>query len=125
MPLAETIENFIKAVEEESHDQVIKRFYTKDASIQENQNPPRLGIENLVAHEKKMLSKAIVVQSKCQGPYFIDEDKVVIRWQFKFEWLDGSFTEIEELAYQIWKEEKIFKEQFFYDPKQFIPTKKE
>jgi limonene-1,2-epoxide hydrolase len=34
MPSLETIENFIKAVKNESYDKVIERFYTDDASIQ-------------------------------------------------------------------------------------------
>ncbi len=53
MPTRESIENFIKAVEEQPHDQVILNYYTEDASIQENQNMPRIGIENLVRNEKK------------------------------------------------------------------------
>ncbi|MEM8965833.1 MAG: nuclear transport factor 2 family protein [Bacteroidota bacterium] len=123
MPTRESIESFIKAVEEQPHDQVIESFYTKDASIQENQNTPRIGIENLIENERKMLQKATKVHSECIRPFFCIEDKVVIRWKFRFEWVDGSITEIEEIAYQKWSGEKIHQEQFFYDPKQFIPKK--
>jgi len=113
MPLTKTIENFIKAVEEEPHDIVIERFYTTDASIQENLNAPRVGLENLILNEQTMLSNASVVHSKCKRPFFQIDDRVVIRWQFRFEWMDGSITEIEEIAYQKWKGDKIHKEQFF------------
>ncbi|MEM6397724.1 MAG: nuclear transport factor 2 family protein [Bacteroidota bacterium] len=125
MPTRESIENFIKAVEEQPHDQVISNYYTEDASIQENQNEPRIGIENLVGNEKKMLKKAIKVHSKCVKPFFHFEDRVVIRWKFRFEWMDGSITEIEEIAYQKWQGEKIQHEQFFYDPKQFEPKERD
>ncbi|MEM6841160.1 MAG: nuclear transport factor 2 family protein [Bacteroidota bacterium] len=124
MPTRKSIENFIKAVEEHPHDQVIENFYTMDASIQENQNAPRIGIESLVNNERKMLQKAVNVHSECIRPYFHIEDKVVIRWKFRFEWMDGSITEIEEIAYQKWSGEKIYQEQFFYDPKQFVPKKR-
>ena len=40
----------------------------------------------------------------------------MIRWIFRFEWLDGTVTEMEELAYQRWEGEKIAEEQFFYGP---------
>jgi hypothetical protein len=44
----------------------------------------------------------------------------VIRWAFRFEWLDGTITRIEELAYQRWEEERIAEETFFYDPAQLV-----
>lgn len=125
MPSTETIEKFIHAVESEPHDRVIERFYTEDASIQENQNEPRVGKENLVKNEQQMLQKALAVHTKCQMPFFQVDDTVVIRWKFRFEWKDGSVTEIEELAYQKWRGDQIYQEQFFYDPKQFVPKKKE
>jgi len=124
MPNKKTIENFITAVEMEPHDQVIARFYADDASIQENQNLPRVGKENLIKNEQGMLSKARSVHSKCMRPFFHTENKVVLRWHFRFEWKNGSVTEIEELAYQEWQGEKIKREQFFYDPRQFQPKKK-
>ncbi len=102
MPSLETIENFIQAVEEEPHDKVIEKFYTHDASIQENQNEPRVGKENLIENEQNMLRKALVIGSKCVRPIFQAGNNVVIRWKFRFEWEDSSITEIEEIAYQEW-----------------------
>lgn len=125
MPSLETIENFIKAVEKGSHDKVIEKFYTNDASIQENQNEPRIGKENLIKNEQEMLKKALTVSSKCIHPFFHNENNVVIRWKFRFEWKDNTITEIEELVHQEWEGNKIKREQFFYDPKQFIPKKKD
>jgi hypothetical protein len=51
-------------------------------------------------------------------PVFVNGGKVVIRWIFCFEWLDGSITKMEEIAYQTWIGEQITSEQFFYDPAQ-------
>lgn len=123
MPTKETIENFINSVENEPHDQVIEQYYSEDASIQENQNKPRVGKENLIKNEQGMLSKALSVNSKCIRPFFQIENKVIIKWSFQFQWKDNSVTEIEEIAYQEWEGNKIKKEQFFYDPKQFVPKK--
>jgi hypothetical protein len=50
---------------------------------------------------------------------------VVVRWRFRFQWLDGTVTEIEELAYQRWQGERIAEETFFYDPAQREPKKLE
>ena len=124
MPTLETIERFINSVEQEPHDKVIEQFYADNASIQENQNELRIGKESLIKNEKGMLSKALKVHSKCIRPFFKIDDKIVIKWNFRFEWKDNTITEIEEIAFQEWEDNKIKSEQFFYDPKQFIPKKK-
>ena len=122
MPTLTILESFVKAVEEQVHDQVIEDYYTEDASIQENQNPPRMGKPTLLQYERAALAKADRVISKCIRPIFIDGDRVIIRWIFTFHWKNQTTSTIEEIAYQIWKEDKIQQEQFFYDPKQMIPS---
>jgi SnoaL-like domain len=121
MPSTDTLERFIALVESNAHADAIEAFYTENASMQENNSPPRVGRDLLVANERKVLARAKTVRSQCMRPVFIEGDRVVIRWVFEFEWLDGSHTRIEELAYQHWKGERIAKEQFFYDPAQMKP----
>ena len=121
MPNPATLERFIATVESNQHDLAIENFYTEDASMQENQSPPRRGRDNLVANERAVLSRIQSVSSQCIRPVFVHGDHVVIRWVFKFTWKDGTGSQIEELAYQKWNGELIQEEQFFYDPKQMIP----
>lgn len=121
MPKLETVEKFIAIVESNQHDKAIEEFYTPDASMQENQSEPRVGRENLVGNEKKVLARVKTMKSKCIRPVFIHDDYVVIRWFFKFEWKDGTTTEIEEITHQQWEGEYIKEEKFFYDPKQLAP----
>jgi hypothetical protein len=123
MPTSETLSHFIARVEQNAHVEAIEEFYASDASMQENQMPPRRGRDTLVSHERKVLSRAKSVHSQCVRPAFVNEDRVVIRWIFRFEWLDGSVTRMEELAYQRWEGERIAEETFFYDPAQTIPVR--
>jgi hypothetical protein len=123
MPSAETLERFIARVEQNAHAEAAEEFYTADASMQENQSAPRIGRDAHVANEHKVLARARTLQSQCVRPVFVNGDKVVIRWIFRFEWLDGSVTHMEELAYQRWEGERIAEEQFFYDPAQRLPMK--
>ena len=121
MPTPETLARFIARVEQNAHVEAIEEFYTGQASMQENNEPPRVGRAVLVAHEAKALARAASVRSTCVRPVFVEGDRVVIRWVFEFSWKDGSTGRIEELAYQRWEGERIAQEQFFYDPKQFKP----
>jgi hypothetical protein len=121
MPTSETLERFIARVEENAHAEAIEEFYTADASMQENQKPPRVGRDNLVARERNVLAKARSVTSECIRPVFMSGDKVVIRWVFKFDWPGDTTTRMEELAYQRWEGERIAEETFFHDPSQTVP----
>jgi hypothetical protein len=118
MPTLETLEKFIARVEENAHAEALEEFYTVNASMQENQAPPRLGRDAHIATEKRVFARAKAVRSQCIRPVFLNGDRVVIRWKFRFDWLDGSVTEMEELAYQRWEGERVAEETFFYDPAQ-------
>jgi hypothetical protein len=121
MPRAETLARFIARVEQNAHVEAIEEFYTAQASMQENHEPPRVGRDHLAAHERRALERAASVTSQCVRPVFVDGDHVVIRWIFVFTGHDGSRLRLEELAYQRWEGERIAQEQFFYDPRQLAP----
>lgn len=118
MPSRETLERFVAMVESNAHDAAIEAFYTDDATMRENQDAPRQGRDTLVARERDVLARAQQVASRCLRPVLVDGDHVVVHWWFRFDWPDGTYTEIEELALQRWRGERIAEEQFFYDPAQ-------
>ena len=123
MPTAETLARFVALVEQNAHAEAIEAFYTENASMQENQSAPRVGRDSLAANERRVLAKAKAVESRCIRPIFVEGDNVVIRWTFRFEWLDGTSSAMEELAYQRWEGERIAEERFYYDPAQLVRAK--
>jgi ketosteroid isomerase-like protein len=123
VPSIETLQRFIRRVEEGAHAQACEEFYTENSTMQENQQPPRLGRDAHVSNEKKVMARAKSIVSKCVEPVFVNGDRVVIRWIFDFVWQDGSTTHMDELAYQRWEGERIAEETFYYDPAQRVPKK--
>jgi hypothetical protein len=121
MPTNDTLERFIARVEQGAHAEAIEEFYLENGAIRENQAPPRVGRARLVAGERQVLARARSVQTTCVRPVFLSGSHAVVRWIFRFEWLDGTITQMEELAYQRWEGEFIAEEQFFYDPAQRVP----
>ena len=121
MPTLETLDRFIARVEENAHAEAIEEFYAANASMRENQEAPRVGRDTLVAHERRVLARAKSIESKCIRPVIVNGNSVVIRWTFRFEWLDGTSTFMEEVAYQHWEEDRIIEETFYYDPAQRLP----
>jgi ketosteroid isomerase-like protein len=122
MPTKETLARFIARVESGAHTEAIEEHYAPNATMQENENSPRAGIDVLVQNERNALSKVASVKSTCIRPAFVNGDNVVIRWVFEFEYKDGRHMRLDEIAYQRWEDEKIVQEKFFYDPAQFRPN---
>lgn len=121
MPSSEVLDRFVAKVESNEHAEAIEQYYAPDATMQENDLPPRRGREALAAHERRVLARMRSVRSKCVRPVFVNGDHVVIRWVFEFEALDGARTRIEELACQRWVDDRVVEEKFFYDPRQLVP----
>jgi hypothetical protein len=118
MPKRETIEAFITMVEAGAFDTAMERFYADDATMQENQDPPRKGLATLVEGERRTMARSRNIKAQCLRPFLIDADTVVIRWHFEFELTDGRKVDLDEIAHQRWQGEKMQEEKFFYDPKQ-------
>jgi hypothetical protein len=123
MPSAEVLSRFIAMVEANEHVEAIEEFYAPQASMQENELPPRVGREALVANESRALARARSVTSVCVRPVLVDGDHVVVRWIFEFEFHDDTSMRLEELAWQRWEADRIVEERFFYDPQQLKPKK--
>jgi len=67
MPTPDTLARFIARVEQNAHVEAIEEFYTPEAFMQENQSPPRIGRDTLVAHERKVLARArSVLRNACR-----------------------------------------------------------
>jgi ketosteroid isomerase-like protein len=121
MPSAQSLASFVKMVVSGDHVGAIETWYHADASMQENGHPPREGRDALVQHEAAVMARARGVSSECVSPPWCDGDRVVIHWRFSFDWANGTRTEMEELALQEWRGERILRERFFYDPAQLKP----
>jgi hypothetical protein len=118
MPSQKTLDDFLATVLSEKHDEAIARFYTENATMQENLGAIRKGRDTLVAGERAMLARHKSVHTTCAKPVLVSGDIVVIHWIFEFTRMDGSVIRIEELAHQRWEGEKIAEERFYYDPAQ-------
>jgi ketosteroid isomerase-like protein len=115
MPARSVVDSFVALVAAGKYVEAIERYYAEDASMQENQSPPRAGRANLVTHEKKMAEYAQSPRTTHAEVVAIDGDTVVIRWGFAFLDEKGAPKKMDELAWQQWRGDKIVRERFYYD----------
>jgi len=121
MPTREAVEAFVAQVLRGEHVEAIRDWYADDASMQENQEPPRVGREGLMEHERQMLARNAGVETELLAPPMVDGDRVAIHWRFTFTSRRGSVRSFEEVAWQTWRGDKVWREVFFYDPQQMAP----
>ena len=115
MPSRTRLDEFIAVVESGDHAGAIERYYTEDASMQENAASPRVGRDHLVGHERAVLERMAEVHSKCVSST-VEGDRVAIHWNFEMTDKSGKKRYFDEVSLQEWRGDKIFRERFFYDP---------
>ena len=85
MPSRARLDEFIAAVVDTGdHAGAIERYYTEDASMQENAAPPRVGRDVLVAHERAALERGRRASTSTCVASVVEGDRVAINWVFEF-----------------------------------------
>jgi ketosteroid isomerase-like protein len=118
MPARERVQALVAMVEAGKFVEAIEQFYTEDATMQENNAPPRGPRDRLVAHERGVMASFRSIQALPGSACVVDGDVAVIRWTFVFTRKDGASFRMEELAHQRWRGDRVAEERFFYDPAQ-------
>jgi hypothetical protein len=118
MPNRETVEAFVAQVLRGEHVEAIRDWYADEASMQENQGELRVGRDVLMAAEAATLARQTSVITELVAPPMVDGDRVAIHWRFTFTSKKGHTTSFEEIAWQTWRGDKVWREVFFYDTAQ-------
>ena len=114
MPDRSRVEALIRAVVGGEYVRAIADFYHADASMQENDAPPREGRDVLLEFERKMLERMRMSAHPVEA-FAVDGDVVAIRWVFDATDRNGVTRRLEEVALQHWRGDRIARERFFYD----------
>ncbi|HME09098.1 MAG TPA: nuclear transport factor 2 family protein [Bryobacteraceae bacterium] len=120
MPLTvrENVNNLIRLVEQGKFLEAIQEFYAQDASMQENNEPPRQGLAKLLEHERQVLTRFKEMHVSRAESVLVDGNLAAINWTFEYTVPDGRRFRLEEVAFQVWQDGKIIRERFYYDPGQ-------
>jgi ketosteroid isomerase-like protein len=122
MPTRERVQAFVALVEGAQYVEALEQFYHPDASMQDNQQARRQGLERLIADERATMARFETMKTDPVTDLLIDGDKVMIRWRFTFTPAAGPPMVMEEITLQRWDGDRIAEERFFYDPRQTRPA---
>ena len=92
-------------------------FYTPDVSMQENNNPPVVGLEANVEREKKFVASVRQWKRFDVGSIAVDPARgtAFVQSELEFEGVDGKTYRTDQVAVQTWRDGKIVSEKFYYD----------
>jgi hypothetical protein len=90
------------------------RYYADDVTMQENDNPPRVGKAACRAFEVDFLSKIKTVRTYVCDGYVISGNKAFIVWRIDADHADWGPLNMSEVAIQEWSNGKVVREKFVY-----------
>jgi hypothetical protein len=97
--------------------EAMAEFYGENVAMQENNNPPVVGLAANTEREKQFV--AYVKQWKSFNIEAVAVDaqrgKALIQSNFEFDAVDGQTLKYDQVSVQTWKDGKIVHEKFYYD----------
>lgn len=93
----------------------MNEFYAADVQMQENRNPPTMGLSANIEREKQFLAKVkewkgYTVKTLCVGT-----DSSAVESVIEFVGHDNKSVRLEQVSVHHWKNGKIVHERFYYD----------
>jgi len=113
--LQDNVKKLISLVEQRKFLEAIQEFYAEDASMQENNAPPRRGLAALLENERKVMASFQEVHVSRAESFVVDGDRAAINWIFDYTDVRGRHVHLDEVALQQWQNSKIIRERFYYD----------
>ncbi len=90
-------------------------FYAPDTQMQENRNPPTVGLEANVEREKQFLAGVKEWKGFTVKALAAEGDTSFIESVIEFIATDGSPVRMEQVSVARWRDGKIVHERFYYD----------
>jgi len=114
MSTRERVEMLIAMAERGQFLEAIQEFYAEDATMQENDKPPRVGLAALLENERRVLTSLKEIRVNRADSFVVDGDRAAINWVYLFIDAEGRELRRDEIAYQVWQNGKIVRERFYY-----------
>jgi hypothetical protein len=118
MPTSQRLQALIAAVKSGDYVGAIRDFYHEDATMHENQKPPRVGRDALIANEERAMAKTKSIRALKLEAFHGGGDSVAIHSVYEIVEADGRRWTLDEMSIQRWRGDRIAEEFFFYDPSQ-------
>ena len=92
-------------------------FYADDVVMQENNNPPTVGLAANLERERAFVAAVRRWNAFAVDAVAVDEArrKTLVQYRYELETTDGQTLRFDQVAVQTWRAGKIVHEKFYYD----------
>ncbi len=92
-------------------------FYADDTVMQENNNPPTVGLAANLERERAFVASIRRWNAFAADAVAVDEArrKTLVQYRYELETTDGQTLRFDQVAVQTWRDGKIVHEKFYYD----------
>ena len=115
MPTIERVKELIATVEAGRNLAAYQNFYTDDTIGQDNFGPERVGLAANIARQAAALENIAEVHENRAASFLVDGDRSAIEWVTDFVDKQGKRHRLREIAWQMWRGDRIAHERFYYD----------
>ena len=117
MNFAERVATLTCLIESGKTVEAMEHFYADHVTMQENNDPPRIGKVACLVNERANVAgvKSVAAELVTQA---IDEKNqtVLSEWRFAFTDLRDRQFLVEEISVQRWQNDQVVRERFYYGP---------
>ncbi len=117
MSIRQNVQSLFDTMGNEGIEAAMRKHYAENVSMQENRNPPMVGLAENLEREKAFVAgikewKGLDIQA-----IGVDEDAgtALVEYSFDFVNTNDQPVHYEQVAVQRWQDGKIVSERFYYD----------
>lgn len=114
MSTTQQVQDLVRLVEQGKMLEAISTHYADDVAMQENIQPPTVGLAANIERERAFFGSLQTFQFRAAS-VLVSGDRAAINWVFDYTTTDGTRYRMDEIAVQTWRDGKIVHERFVYD----------
>jgi ketosteroid isomerase-like protein len=114
MSIKAKVNHLITLVEQGKMLEAIETYYGDNVAMQENLDPPTVGLAANIEREREFFDSLLAVKFKAAS-VIVEGDRAAINWVFDYTTADGQRYRMDQIAVQTWRDGKIIHERYIYD----------
>ncbi len=114
MSIKQRVQHLVELVEQGRMLEAIETYYGEDVAMQENVDPPTVGLAANLQREREFFDSLLSVQFRAAS-VIVEGERAAINWVFDYTTADGQRYRMDQIAVQTWRDGKIIHERYIYD----------
>lgn len=115
--LKQRVNDLVSYIQQGKILEAMNEFYATDLAMQENNNPPTIGLAANIEREKQFLAQVKQWKRTQINAIGIDDEKgkTLVQYEFDFTNTAGQEVHYDQVTVQTWRNGRIVHERFYYD----------